>query len=107
MSIAGSHGFAKMRRQTPTTNTLMYFQFTSSLSIQIQKWFRTQVTDVLKITTTMKNLVTIFLMGMVVLFAVSCDEGEVSKKHVYTEEELKLKDSLEAARNNVKANFLF
>jgi hypothetical protein len=54
----------------------------------------------------MKNLVIVFLIGMVVLFAVSCDEGEVSKKHVYTEEELKLRDSLEAARNNVNADFL-
>jgi len=55
----------------------------------------------------MKNLIIVFLIGVVVMLAASCDDGAVSEKHVYTEAELKLKDSLEAARNNVKANFLF
>jgi hypothetical protein len=48
----------------------------------------------------------IFVVGALAVAMISCDEGIVSKKHDYTEEELLFRDSLEAARNNVKANFV-
>lgn len=55
----------------------------------------------------MRNFIAFLLVGVIVLLAVSCDEGVVSEKHKYTEYELKLRDSLEAVKNNVKANYVF
>jgi hypothetical protein len=55
----------------------------------------------------MKKIIkSIFALGAVAFAVMSCDEGIVSQKHEYTEEELAFRDSLEAARNNVKANFV-
>lgn len=55
----------------------------------------------------MKKLVqSIFAAGALAFVIASCDEGIVSQKHVYTPEEIAFRDSLEAARNNVPANFV-
>jgi len=56
----------------------------------------------------MKKLITsVFFAGIVATAMISCDDEVVSKKHVYTEAEIKLRDSLEAAKNNMKANYTF
>lgn len=56
----------------------------------------------------MKSSIYYFLLTVVLFFALnSCEEEEVSKKHVYTPEEIILRDSLEAAKQNVKANYIF
>lgn len=55
----------------------------------------------------MKKIIkSIFAAAALAVAVMSCDEGIVSKKHDYTEEELAFRDSLEAARNNVKANYV-
>lgn len=46
------------------------------------------------------------LLASVAMLFVACEDDEVSKKHVYTEAELKLRDSLEAVKNNIKANYI-
>ncbi len=46
------------------------------------------------------------LFGLMMVFIMSCDDNVVSEKHVYTEAEIKMRDSLEAVRNNVKANYV-
>jgi hypothetical protein len=55
----------------------------------------------------MKQVITSALIaGITMLFIISCDEGIVSEKHVYTEAEIQLRDSLEAIKNNIKANYI-
>src|SRR5689334_510195 len=98
MFIAVSRGSAKMRRPMSRILTSMYSRSINRSSIQTRIWFRILATEFKKINITMKNLIIVFLIGVVVMLAASCDDGVVSEKHVYTEAELKLKDSLEAAR---------
>ncbi|HEY4788779.1 MAG TPA: DUF4859 domain-containing protein [Bacteroidales bacterium] len=54
-----------------------------------------------------KSIIFIFIIGALLLAISSCNKDEeVSKKHVYTPEELAYKDSVEAAKQNVKANYI-
>lgn len=53
-----------------------------------------------------KNVVYIFIMSALVTAMVSCEEGEPSKLHEWTEEEIIFRDSLEAAKNNIQANYV-
>lgn len=55
-----------------------------------------------------RSIISVFIIGMLLFAIFSCKKDEVfSTKHVYTAEELALKDSLEAAKQNVKANLIF
>jgi hypothetical protein len=54
-----------------------------------------------------RSIISIFIIGVLLFVVFSCKKDEVySTKHVYTDAELALKDSLEAAKQNVKANLI-
>ena len=56
----------------------------------------------------MKRLLIItFLLSITLLGIISCQEDIVSSKHVYTEAELAYRDSVEAAKWAIKADYIF
>jgi hypothetical protein len=55
----------------------------------------------------MKKFITsILILGIAAFSIMSCEEDVFSSKHNYTEEEIKLRDSLEAVRNNIPADYI-
>ncbi len=55
----------------------------------------------------MNKLTIAILTGISVLGIISCEDDTVSSKHEYTDEELIFRDSLEAAKQNVNADYVF
>jgi hypothetical protein len=49
----------------------------------------------------------VLILGAAMFAMIACDDSVVSAKHNYTEAEIKMRDSLEALKNNVKANYVF
>ena len=55
----------------------------------------------------MKQVITsAFVLTLMMVLIMSCEEGVVSVKHIYTDEEIAMRDSLEAVKNNIKANYI-
>jgi hypothetical protein len=55
-----------------------------------------------------RSIISIFIIGVLLFAIFSCNKDEeVSKKHFYTPEDIALRDSLEAIKQNVKANYIF